>query len=408
MKTFDLIQEAGSALLVNKARSGLTILGIVIGIGSVIALVALGAGASGSIQSSINSLGSNLIVVMPSFQRGPGSQVSAGRGSARSLTLADAEAIASQLGSEVKNVAPEVQGRYQVIARGTNTNTSVSGVTSSYAEVRNLQVSDGTFISDQQNQSAAKVAVLGPTTRDDLFGTDGSAVGETIRINKMDFTVIGVTVAKGGSGMGNQDDHIYIPLATSQRFFTGNEYVNDINVEAASQDVMTSLQADIDALLLDRHHIADPTLADFSTMNQADIAASATSITSTLTMLLGAIAGISLVVGGIGIMNMMLTSVTERTREIGLRRSIGAKRWEVSAQFLLEAVMLTLIGGMLGVLIGWLLSVVAQRFLGIAASVSPTAVALAFGVSAAIGIIFGFYPAQKAAGLNPIEALRYE
>ncbi len=407
MKVADLMWEAGAALLVNKARSALTILGIVIGIGSVIALVALGQGASGSIQSSIQSIGSNLILVMPSFQRGPGYQVSAGRGSAQSLTVDDANAIKADL-SGVSDVAPEVDTRQQVTAPGTNTNTEIVGVTPAYSSVRSVDVDVGNFITEQNLASAAKVAVLGPTTRDDLFGTDAEAVGKTIKIKKIEFTVIGVTKAKGGTGFGSQDDRIFIPLTAAQRFLTGNKYVNTISVSAASQDIMTTLQDDITSLLLQRHNISDATKADFSTMNQADIASAASSVTQTLTLLLAAIAAISLVVGGIGIMNMMLTSVTERTREIGLRRAIGAKRREITLQVLLESVMLTFIGGFLGILTGWLLSWIVSRVGNIAASLTGQAVLLAFGVSAAIGIIFGFYPARRAASLNPIEALRYE
>jgi putative ABC transport system permease protein len=259
--------------------------------------------------------------------------------------------------SDVAAVASEVSGRYQITAKGTNTNTSVNGVTSSYAQIRNVNVADGSFISDDQNDSAAKVAVLGPTTRDDLFGegTDG-VVGQTIRIRGSEFKVIGITAAKGGSGFNNADDVIYIPTKTAQRYLSGDQYVSTIDVQAGSADAMTQVQADITALLLDRHHIADATQADFSVLNQADILASASSITATLTYLLAAIGGISLLVGGIGIMNMMLTTVTERTREIGLRKAIGARKSDISKQFLVEAMALTLIGGAIGIALGWLIS----------------------------------------------------
>jgi len=403
----DLFQETYSALFVNKARSGLTILGIVIGIGSVIAMVSVGQGATGSIQSSIEALGSNLIMVMPGFQRTAGFQASAGRGSAQTLVLEDAEAIQNEL-SSVKNVAPITSGRYQITAKGANTNTQISGVTAVYSDVRNLQVDLGSFISEQNVSNLSKVAVLGPTTRDDLFGENANPIGQTIRIKGIEFKIIGITEAKGGTGFGSQDDMIYIPLSTAQRYLTGSKSVSTINVQAINQGSMTILQEQITSLLLSRHNIIDSTLADFSIMNQADIISSASSITNTLTILLGSIAGISLIVGGIGIMNMMLTTVTERTREIGLRKAIGAKKKDISAQFLTEAIMLTFIGGIIGVVLGWLISLAISHFGGITTKISLFSVLLAVGVSGFIGIVFGYYPARRAAKLNPIEALRYE
>ncbi len=403
----DLFQETYSALLVNKARSGLTILGIVIGIGSVIAMVSIGQGATGTIESSIQSLGSNLIMVTPGAQRGAGVQVSSGRGSAQSLDTSDAEAIANEI-YFVQAVAPELSSRYQVTAKGTNTNTQVVGTTSAYPGVRNLQVELGSFISDQNVTGLSKAAVLGPTARDDLFGEGTDAVGQTIKIKGIEFKVIGITKSKGGSGFGSQDDMIYIPLSTAQKFLAGKDYLSTISVQAVSQDSMAFLQEEITSLLLQRHNISDPQLADFSIMNQADIVASASSITNTLTILLGSIAGISLIVGGIGIMNMMLTTVTERTREIGLRKAVGAKKKDISMQFLAEAVLLTFIGGIVGIILGWLVSVLISHFGSLDTRVSSFSVLLAFGVSAVIGIVFGYYPARRAAGLNPIEALRYE
>lgn len=407
MKTSDLIEETYLALVSNKARSGLTILGIVIGIGSVIAMIAIGQGTQASIKSSIESLGSNLVMVMPGAQKGAGSSVSSGRGSAQTLTVDDSDAIRDEI-SLAKNVAPVVSGRYQITAKGTNTNTQVVGTTAEYTEVKSIAADLGTFFTKQQVASGAKVAVLGPTTRDDLFGENVDPTGQTIKIKGIEFKVIGTTVSKGGSGFNNQDDMIYIPLSTAQRYFTGSDNVSTINVQAVDEKSMAELQTQITALLLKRHDIADAASADFSVMNQSDIVASASSIASTLTLLLGAIAGISLVVGGIGIMNMMLTNVTERTREIGLRKAIGAKKREISFQFLAEAIMLTFLGGLIGIAVGWLVALGVKQFGNIATEVSMTSVAMAFGVSALIGIIFGYYPAQRAAALNPIEALRYE
>jgi putative ABC transport system permease protein len=407
MTTKDLFLETYAALSSNKVRSGLTMLGIVIGISSVIAMVSIGQGAQSSIQASIQSIGANLVMVTPGAQRGAGIQVSAGRGSARSLTQEDADAITSQI-TLAKAVAPEISSRYQVTAKGKNTNTSVVGTTPSYPGVRNVEVDAGSFITDQNVRSLSKVAVVGPTTRDDLFGEDADAIGQTIRIKNIEFKVIGVTKAKGGSGFGSQDDMIFIPLSTAQRFLAGDSYVTTISVQAASSDSMAEIQQQITDLLLVRHHISDPTLADFSTLNQADIVATASSVTGTFTVLLAAVGGISLLVGGIGIMNMMLTTVTERTREIGLRKAIGAKRRDISLQFLAESVMLTFIGGVVGVILGWSISSLITYFGVIQTSVSIGSVLLAFGVSAGIGIVFGYYPARRAAGLNPIEALRYE
>jgi putative ABC transport system permease protein len=407
MNINDIFQETYSALLANKARSGLTILGIVIGIGSVIAMVSVGQGASSSIQSSIQSIGSNLVMIMPGAQRGVGYQVSSGRGSAQTLKQADADAIQNEI-TLAKAVAPELSGRYQVTAKGTNTNTSIVGTTAAYPTVRNVEIAEGVFISDQNVKSMSKVAVLGPAASADLFGTSTNPIGQTIRIKNIEFKIIGITKEKGGSGFSNQDDMIFIPLTTAQRFLAGSNYVTTISVQAIDQDSMTIMQEEITALLLARHNISDAQLADFSIMNQADIVESASSITNTLTMLLGSIAGISLIVGGIGIMNMMLTTVTERTREIGLRKAIGAKKRDINLQFLAESAMLTLIGGILGILLGWLIALGVAHFASIATNVSFASVALAFGVSAIIGIVFGYYPAQRAANLNPIEALRYE
>ncbi len=416
MKTRDLLQETYAAVTVNKVRSGLTMLGIVIGIASVIALVGIGQGSQSAIQSSIQSLGSNLLIVMPGASRSFGSTVSAGRGSAQTLTPDDATAIGSTV-SNVAAVAPSVSGRYQVVYKGTNTNTSVVGTVSAYLSARNVQVAQGSFVGDADVAAANRIAVIGPTVLQDLFGdptanasaTPDMAIGQSILIKGQQFTIVGATAPKGGSGFTNPDDVIYVPLTTAQHFLLGSgAYVTEVDVEAATQGAMTQVQSDVTNLLLTRHNISDPTLADFNVLNQQDIVSAASSVTGTFTTLLAAIAAISLLVGGIGIMNMMLTTVTERTREIGLRKAIGAKSKDITLQFLAESVALTFTGGAIGIALGWLAASLVSYFTGIAASISLSSVLLAFGVSAGIGIIFGYYPARRAAGLSPIEALRYE
>jgi putative ABC transport system permease protein len=382
-------------------------LGIVIGISSVIIMVAIGAGAQTSIQNSIQSIGSNLIMVMPGASRNIGYGASTGRGSAKTLTIKDVEAISSSI-NNIKAISPEVSGRYQVTARGTNTNTTVTGVVPQYSEVRNVAVDNGTFISSENLSNRSKVAVIGPTTSSDLFGTD-DPVGQSLRINGMEFKIIGVTKAKGGSGFNNPDDAIYIPLTSAQLFLQGDStYVTNLSISATDASIMTNLQTDIADLLLARHKIKDPRYPDFNVLNQADIVSAASSVTSTFTLLLGAVAGISLVVGGIGIMNMMLTTVTERTREIGLRKAIGAKAKNINIQFLAEAIALTVVGGMIGIIIGYLVCYTITSLGILETNISLNSILLAFGVSALIGIVFGYYPAKRASKLNPIEALRYE
>ena len=389
----------------NKVRSGLTMLGIVVGIGSVIAMISVGQGAQASIKDRITAIGSNLIIVMPGAQRSPGS-ISAGRGSAHTLTQADADAISSQI-SNVK-VAPELDSRKQVAAKGNNTNTQIIGTVPAYTDVRNEAMDSGSFITGSEDRSSSKVAVLGPSARDDLFGTGADAVGQEIRIGSSMFKVIGVTASKGGSGFNNPDDAIYIPLGTMQHYLVGGSYVSSISVSAASQDAMPGVQQQLADLLLQRHRISNPAMADFSVMNQQDIISTASSVTQTLTLLLASIAGISLLVGGIGIMKMMLTTVTERTREIGLRKSVGAKKGDISMQFLSESVMLTFLGGAIGIVLGFAASLAISHLANMPTSFSYSSVILVFGVSALIGIVFGYYPARRAANLSPIVALRYE
>src|ERR1035437_5349269 len=282
MKIKDILEETFMALSSNKVRSGLTMLGIIIGIASVIAMTAIGAGAQSSIASSIQSIGSNLIVISPGAPRGVGQQVNQGRGSAKTLTLGDVEAL--KILSGVKAVTAEVSSRFQVTAKGTNTNTTVDGVTPDYPLVRNLEIDQGTFITDQNNQSGAKVAVIGPTVQTDLFGVGANVIGQIIRIKGTQFKIIGLTVAKGGSGFQNPDDMIYIPLTTAQRYFSGDQYVTSISVAAESANTTTQVQQDITTILLDRHHISNALSADFSTINQADIIATASSVTGTFTV----------------------------------------------------------------------------------------------------------------------------
>ena len=403
----DILKETSSGLLSNKVRTGLTMLGIVIGIASVIAMLGIGNGATNSIQSRIESIGANLVVISPGAPSTPGSQVRASRGSANTLTMADVSALTSEITS-AKAVAPSVTSRLQVVAAGLNTNTSIIGTTPAYTDIRDVAIDSGTFFTDDQVTQLARVAVLGPTTRDDLFGVGADAVGQSIRINGNIFTVIGVTVAKGGSAGNSTDDLIYIPITVAQQFFTGNQYVSAINISAQTSDLVTDVQNQATDILLARHNITDPTKADFSTMNQSDMLATASSITGTMTALLAAIAGISLLVGGIGIMNMMLTTVTERTREIGLRKAVGAKKRDIRIQFLIESMMLTIIGGIIGIILGigiaWIITLTGLR----TAQVSIMSIILSFGVSAIIGIVFGYYPAARASDLNPIDALRYE
>ncbi len=400
-------EEAVRTLSVNKLRTGLAMLGIIIGIGSVIALVSLGQGSQKAVQNQIQSLGANLLTVIPGSQRG--GFVQGGAGSATTLTLDDANAIAtSPRITQVAAVSPEYQRRAQVTTGSKNTNTQVIGATSAYAAVHKVSIASGVFLSDRDNTTIAKVAVVGPQVVTDLFGEGSSAVGQNIRIQGQSFRIIGTAVSKGGTGFNNQDDIIYIPLSTAQKVLFGATNLSTISVEAKSEQVMTAAQDEIGYLLLDRHKISSPANADFSMFSQNDILNTASSITGTFTALLSGIAAISLVVGGIGIMNIMLVTVTERTREIGLRKALGAKKKNIISQFLIESIILTFVGGVIGMIIGILASFGISKLIGLPFSVSIGSIGLAIGVSGAIGIIFGWYPAKKASDLQPIEALRYE
>ncbi len=403
----ELIRECFGTLTVNKMRTGLAILGIVIGIGSVIALISLGQASQKMIENQIQSLGSNLLTVQPGGQYS--GAVRGAQGGGTTLTLDDAKAIqSSPFITTVKTVSPEYSKRAQVIVGRNNTNTQIYGVYPAYAEIRKITLSSGVFISSYDVSSMNKVAVIGPQVVIDLFGEGANPIGKMIRTGTQSLKIIGVTTAKGGSGFNNQDDVIYVPLSTAQKQMFGVSNVSSISVEALSADVMTEAQNQIGYLLLARHKLTDPTQADFSIMSQTDIMNTASQVTGTFTTLLSGIAAISLLVGGIGIMNIMLVTVTERTREIGLRKALGAKQKTVIMQFLIEAIILTLTGGVIGMVLGIGISYVLSTTMSLPFTISWPAIFLAMGVSGVIGVVFGWYPAQKASKLQPIEALRYE
>lgn len=406
MEFSELILSSIEALKLNKVRTALAGLGIIIGIGAVIALVSLGQATQQSVQNSIQGLGANLITIVPGSQRV--GAVQGGFGSSTTLTLDDANAIESSNFVSISKVSPEVSRRAQVTAGKNNTNTSVIGSTPDYTIVHNVSMDSGTFITTADVNGMKDVAVLGPTVVSDLFGQGVDPTGQTIRINKTPFTIIGTAVSKGGSGFGNQDDTVFIPITTAQKTVFGIDNVTNISLSAANANAVTQAENDAGYLLLKRHKINNPNQADFSMFSQSDILNTASSVTGTFTALLAGIAAISLLVGGIGIMNIMLVTVIERTREIGLRKALGAKDSTVVAQFLIEAIILTVGGGFIGMMLGIILSYVISAFINLPFTVSIFSVFLAMGVSGAIGIIFGWYPAKKAADLSPIEALRYE
>lgn len=404
---WELLFESIQTLTVNKLRTFLAILGIVIGIGSVIALISLGQASQQAIQSRIQSLGSNLLTIIPGSATTGGVRGAAGGDT--SLTYADAQAIAtSPQVTTIASVAPTVTRRMQVVAGNNNTNTQVLGTTTAYMTVHNLSMQEGSFIQQPDVVGVGKVAVLGPQVAASLFPDGSDPVGKSIRINNISFRVVGVTVSVGGSGFANQDDTVFVPLTTAQQLLFGINYLSNIAVSAKSPDVMTEAENQIGYLLLARHHLPDPSKADFSILSQSDILSAVDQTTGTFTTLLSGVAAISLLVGGIGIMNIMLVTVNERTREIGLRKALGAKKRVITAQFLIEAILLTVTGGAIGMVLGIVISYVFSVFTTLPFVVSFSSIVLAIIVSSGIGIVFGWYPANRAANLQPIDALRYE
>ena len=413
----EVIVVALSALRANKLRSALTMLGIMIGVSAVILLVAVGNGTSVQVQNQIQSLGSNIIYISPSNSRGAGG-VSQGFGTGQTLSQADVDALNNKSQApDIVVAIPITQVQGILVYQNQNYFAPTTGTTQDFPQVRNFQVDDGAMFTADDVRSSAKVVVIGQTVVDNLFGGDpAAAVGQTIKISRQSFRVVGTFAPKGAGGLGNQDNIAVIPINTAWDYLSGGrgKNINQIVVQATDSDTVTKAQSEATQILLDRHNISDPSQADFQTQSQQDILNTFGQITGILTFVLGAIAAISLVVGGIGIMNIMLVTVTERTREIGIRKAIGARRSDILLQFLIESMFLSGFGGLMGILVGAGLS----RYLATVATkistsfpppvVSLPSVLLAFGVSVGIGLFFGIYPANRAAALNPIEALRYE
>ena len=395
---------AWASLIANKMRSILTMLGIIIGVAAVIALVSIGNGVKQDIQNSISSLGSNLLMVMPGAPRTPGVRPSAG--SMKSLKVADYKAIAKLDG--VKAASPMTNGSYVVIYQNKNWTTSVSGVNANYLDVNNWSMKSGRFLSDKNIQNRERVAVVGKTVVKNLFG-DEDPVGAEIRVKNIPFRIIGVLNSKGSGAMGNdQDDMVIIPYTTAMERVEGVDYLRMIYVVGKDENGIDRLQSDIENLLRVRHGIKDTNLDDFNIQNMNSIMETMEQTTGTLTLFLGAVAAISLVVGGIGIMNIMLVSVTERTREIGVRKALGATYNVIVTQFLIEAVVISLMGGIIGIILGVGSSKLIGMASGLSTVISIPTIVMSFAFSMAIGLVFGIYPARKAAKLNPIDALHYE
>ena len=396
MSAFELLRLALSRLRTSRLRAALTMLGVIIGVASVVALVGVGQGTTSDITSRLAELGTNLLTISPTTQNSDGST---------SLTLEDADAIAEL--DSVAGVAPEVTTSLEVSAGGESTTTTVVGTTAAYASVRAYDVWQGTFLTDVSVDRELRVAVLGASTAETL-GLDASDLGTEISIGGIPFQVIGILQPKGGSGFQDPDDQVIVPVAAVQKYFVGGDSVRTIGVSVAPTADMTATNAEITALLRERHEIAAGTDDDFSIFDQTQLLDAASSISGTLTLLLGGIASISLVVGGIGIMNIMLVSVRERTREIGIRKAVGARGRDILAQFLVEALTLSLLGGLIGIAVGLAVSAVIGQLAGWGFAFSPTTVVAAVLFSLAVGVVFGVWPARQAARLDPIGALRYE
>ncbi len=405
MKLLNILLSAFRALRRNKMRSFLTMLGIIIGVGAVIAMLAIGQGAQFSVEQQISALGTNVLIVLPGSQLTAGVHI--GAGSATNLTEEDAQAIQRDCPS-VALVSPGTRSGGQVIAGNLNWATGIEGTGTDYLEIRKWKVEYGEFYTDQDVKSAAKVCVIGKTIADNLF-PEQSPVGQNVRIRNVPFKVIGVLMKKGQNAMGqDQDDIIIAPYTTVTRRLTWYPYLRQILVSANSPAAIATAQKEITEVLRMRHKLLPGESDDFTIRNQADLATAATATTDILTILLASIASVSLLVGGIGIMNIMLVSVTERTREIGIRMSVGARSRDILTQFLVEALVLSLLGGITGILLGVIGSMLISSLAEWPTIITTFSILLSFGFSIAIGVFFGFYPARKAALLNPIDALRYE
>ncbi len=404
MKWKNLIKVAFKSILKNRMRSLLTMLGIIIGVGAVIALVAIGQGASADIEGQISDLGTNLLIIMPG-STGTGG-VSHGAASLNTLTMGDVKKLKEEA-TLMQNVSPVINAPGQVIAAGRNWATSVQGVSPNYLEIRDWSLEKGSFFTQRDVRSRKKVAVLGKSVVDELFG-EQDPLGAKIRIRNIPFTIIGVLTEKGQSMMGDQDDVILAPAATVLYRMSDGRTVNTIMASATSVDEMDATIKEASKLLRQEHRLRPGDNDDFMIRSQTEFIQAITGITTMLTMLLGAIAGVSLLVGGIGIMNIMLVSVTERTKEIGIRLSIGARAGDILVQFLIEAVILSMLGGMIGILMGIGLGKMISGLINSSLIIDPFITFFAFFFSGAVGVFFGFYPARKASKLNPIDALHFE